>query len=578
MDRLTYFIVLFVFLNTQQIVSQESILVDETVFLHANTTTFVSGESLQYKIYCLKASDKTPSFISKVAYVELIDSEKKSVFKSKIALKNGTGNSDYFIPTSLSSGNYKLVAYTNWMLNTDISNFFTVDITIFNPYAAEALERTLVVEKNLKLKNSFKYDNFNKSSTTNKSITINLDKEIYKPRELVTLKIKSANSLFKDGNYSVTIVKMDELPTIKQADATDFITSQGSTSIDLYNQKNKIYVPELRGEIVTGKITAKNKIDQLENIAIALSVPGSSFDFKIVKTNTNGEFIFDLTPHSLNKQISLQIIGEEAKLYDIKLDKSPELAYSKLSFENSLFLPESSKKTLSNRSIASQIRNSYYASFKDSLLSPVLKTPFYYPTAKPYILDDFTRFKTLKETAIEIVKEIYLKQVDNNTFIHVNDPTIFPQLPEAALVLVDGMYLKNQNDLNKYSMKNVYKIEVIVGRYYLGPKSFNGLVSFTTFKNDFIPTENQNYVLNGAIVRPDQEKIYKKIEYSTLSQDKRIPDYRYQLLWEPNVSLSNDTTLLNFYTSDVTGKFQINMEGFNLNGQPISLFKDFEVN
>jgi len=57
---------------------------DETIFLSTNATTFVTGETLYYKLNCLKLSDKTKSNVSKIAYVELVDSDKKKVFKNKI--------------------------------------------------------------------------------------------------------------------------------------------------------------------------------------------------------------------------------------------------------------------------------------------------------------------------------------------------------------------------------------------------------------------------------------------------------------------------------------------------------------
>ncbi|HJY14314.1 MAG TPA: hypothetical protein VJ304_16075, partial [Flavobacterium sp.] len=115
---------MFVFINTQLISAQKIVTLDESVYVHANASTFVTGETLLYKIYCLKSSDKTPSIISKIAYVELVDSNKKSVFKTKIALENSYGQGDYFIPTTLKTGNYKLIGYTDWMLNKPTSDLF----------------------------------------------------------------------------------------------------------------------------------------------------------------------------------------------------------------------------------------------------------------------------------------------------------------------------------------------------------------------------------------------------------------------------------------------------------------------
>lgn len=567
---------MLVLVNTQLITAQKNSSLNETIFIHTNTTTFVTGENLLYKIYCLKSSNKRPSIISKVAYVELISSDKKSVFKSKIALKNGIGNSDYFIPITLNSGNYKLIAYTSWMLNKEITEIFTIDLTIFNPYKTNTSINSRFQKTDSVLVTSSSVNEPSKSTSKNKNLNVVLNKTIYQNRELVTLKIESIASFLEMGSYSLTVRKVDELPITKQKNSAEFSTLQTESFIDL--EKEKIQLPELRGEIVSGKISAKNKFENVANINVALSLPGKSFDFKIAKTNSKGEFIFNINQNALNNEVTIQIIGNSSQLYDILLDRPIGIDLSKISVKNEFNLSENLRKALNERSTASQIRNAYYDSFKDSVAIAKAESPFYDSTAKAYILDDFTRFKTLKETVTEIVTEMYLKQNGNNTFVHVNDPSVFPQLAEPALVLVDGLFQENQNDLSKYNMKHVYKIELISGRFYVGPKSFNGFVSFTTFKNDFTTVTNESYILKTTILRPEKEKIYNKVVYLDNTENKRIPDYRYQLLWEPHVTITSRESSFTFYTSDVTGNFEINLEGFTEKGEPVSIFKNFEVN
>lgn len=58
----------------------------ETIFLHSNTTTFLTGETLFYKLYCLNPINNKPSLISKIAYIELVDNEKQSFQKTKFIL------------------------------------------------------------------------------------------------------------------------------------------------------------------------------------------------------------------------------------------------------------------------------------------------------------------------------------------------------------------------------------------------------------------------------------------------------------------------------------------------------------
>ena len=80
-----------------------------------------------------------------------------------------------------------------------------------------------------------------------------------------------------------------------------------------------------------------------------------------------------------------------------------------LNFKNNLNFTETSIKDIEARLVACQIVNAY--STKDSLTTkPVNFIPFYNYNAKDYILDDYKRFPTFKETIIEIVPAVYFKE------------------------------------------------------------------------------------------------------------------------------------------------------------------------
>ncbi|HVM86720.1 MAG TPA: hypothetical protein VMT76_00935 [Puia sp.] len=106
--------------------------VQEKIYAHTNKAFYVAGEILWFKLYLVDATLNKPIDLSKVAYVEIINKNKKPVSQAKIAMKNGFGNGSFFLPLSLNSGNYKLRAYTNWMKNFSPNLYFEKDITIVN--------------------------------------------------------------------------------------------------------------------------------------------------------------------------------------------------------------------------------------------------------------------------------------------------------------------------------------------------------------------------------------------------------------------------------------------------------------
>ena len=104
----------------------------EKMYVHTNKSFYVAGEIIWLKIYDVDANFHKPIDVSKIAYIEIINKDLKPVLQGKISLKDGKGNGSFFLPFSLSSGNYKMRAYTNWMKNFSPNYYFEKDITIIN--------------------------------------------------------------------------------------------------------------------------------------------------------------------------------------------------------------------------------------------------------------------------------------------------------------------------------------------------------------------------------------------------------------------------------------------------------------
>jgi hypothetical protein len=550
---------------------------NESIFIHLNTTTLLVGEKLYCKLYCLNTTTNKQSTLSKIAYISLVNSDNQAIFTNKIYLDNGEGQGDFFMPTTLSTGNYKLITYTKLMLNKNESKKTETDLFIINPYVDN--ERSVVTNSSavaIKGNETAQKEVENTKNLKGDTFAIELDKKTKANREQITFKIKSLANTPKKGNYSLSVRKIDNLPNINQKNALEYQQTNETSSTHL--NKNLLYVPELRGEIITGTITNNKDSKELNNKTIALSIPGKSFAVKIVKTNQLGQFKFILDKDPNNSNVVIQIMENDKENYKIELDKDNGFNESELKFTNKLKLTLENKNTLEERSIANQIENAYYVINKDSIILPQKTDPFYHPLEKEYILDDYTRFPSLKETITEVLKEIYYRQTNNNYSIHIRDPHYdLKNFDEPTLVLVDGLVIQDINELFDYRAENIYKVSLVTGVYFYGPKAFNGIVNITTKNNDYQSKVTGNYILKTEIVRPLNKSIYYSPDYSNKTKYERIPDYRYQLLWLPKVTLSNTENPISFYTSDVTGTFEISLEGFTDQGIPVSLKDTFEV-
>lgn len=114
--------------------SMESPDDNERISLHTNSSFLLVGETLLFSVHCIHERTGVFSGLSSVAYVELVSEDAIPVLQTRIALKNGHGSGDFFLPSTIRTGNYTLIAYTNWMKNFPLDNFFQTNIVIVNPF------------------------------------------------------------------------------------------------------------------------------------------------------------------------------------------------------------------------------------------------------------------------------------------------------------------------------------------------------------------------------------------------------------------------------------------------------------
>lgn len=529
----------------------------EAIFVHTNIKTYLTGEMLYCKLYCLN-SDKKTSQISKIAYIELIDSNRKSLLKKKLNLENGLAFGDFFIPTTFKSGNYKLIAYTQWMLNGSRTHFFATDLAIINPF--ETPGENVSINKSTTL-----LPIVNSQTAVQKIAAIETDKKTYHNREKVTLRIKNAGTV--KGNYSLSVAKNIGVASMQNPENENFDVQKQSFS------NNEL--PELRGELLSGTLISKNGTLDISNKFVALSIPGRAFAFKISKTNPEGKFTFILDKEPLSAAAVIQVLDEHRDDYSIVLDeiKTPEL--SQLQFQTLVLSPDW-QNGIEQKSVANQIQNAYYSTKKDSLLNNENPPAFFHPNEKRYVLDDYTRFPTFRETVTEVLLELYTKKSGGKSSLHVRNPNVENEIYGQSLVLLDGLLIQDTNELYDYNPENVYAVDIISQPYLYGPKTFNGVVNIVTKNFDYETKAKGLFFQKLNLDRPEIKKQYYNPDYSSATALGRIPDYRYQLLWKPEITLENEQTI-SFYTSDVVGKYEIELQGFTENGQAVTLKNEIDV-
>jgi hypothetical protein len=497
----------------------------------------------------------------------MINERGESIFTHKINTNSGTGNGEFFIPTDIASGTYKLIAFTRWMYNRSATNYFNATLFIINPYTTKrenSLERVAQSE--------VESNNFDpKEEISTKGIITLTKAGTFKKREEVKIHLDSAK--LAGGNYSLSVYKKNNFQVPEKISIPN-LTEAYPANGNLKNTAEKSFLPELRGDLFRGKISTTNKKLSVANRSLAVSVPQENFQLKISNTNKEGTFYFNLDANQSIDNLYVQVLGENADQFEIELDSIPNFDYSSLDFPTLEISPDMESEIIS-RSIQNQVENSYYSIKPDTLKVLGKEEPFFgTKNIEEFPLDAYTRFPTVKETFIEVITAAKIRKDKNGKSVFgvyaKNSEAMFIS---SALLLVDGLYIENTEALMNYSASKIDRIKVVRNEYYYGSKIFGGVISIETKENDFVESYQSASLKKFDIIPIETSKNYYVVNYKKQDLD-RIPDFRRQLLWKPNLTNFQN---INFFTSDVDGDYIITLQGIDKYGKIVFDQKEFQV-
>lgn len=545
----------------------------ERIFVHYNSTLLFAGEYLYFKLYNLNPETGNLSRNSKLAYVELIGQDENKIFKQKVLLDNGRGQGDFFIPTNVPSGKYKLLAYTNWMRND--KTFFAGDLVIINPYRGDqsALSATSTGGSQMK-ENSSERSSLSSATSSERSdapLEISLEKDLFNRRERVAVKMEGA-----PGYYSLSVRIKDtvNLPNRFTSENFDHLFKNRKLN------KDSVYIPELRGNLISGRLVPVSpEATKLAGKKVAFSIPGENFIFKVATTDSRGRFYINLDDQLSTSEAIMQIIGQNSEDLEIKLDPSPQMDFPKLEFADFVITPQL-EEWIIDRSVYNQIENAYYSIKPDTLKAPEDQEPFYTVQPELYDLDAYTRFETIKETFVEIIKSSWISSGRNRSSeIVVRQPEGATNYYLPSLLLVDGVMVEDHDIFINYPAKAVKSIKILRSNFFVGSHIFAGIVDVKTIGGEFWKTHNSEKMQKIELDIPLPKRYYFKQSYKEGSPTAKetMPDFRTQLYWEPSLILNSKNDSLEFYTSNIPGTFELHLEGFTETGIPVSIKKEFSV-
>lgn len=341
------------------------------------------------------------------------------------------------------------------------------------------------------------------------------------------------------------------------------------------------FLPEAEGLTISAKTGGIINDAAGIRIPAVLTVADSNYIFRPAYTDETGNISFNVKDLYGNTDLIVQAVNPADSIFSFELlspyaDEFPSRSIP------TLLLNEKLTPELKNRSIAVQVEGAYQASRKFQSIAIVKDDvmAFYGKPDFRYLLDNYTRFVTMEEVIKEFVTGVRVRRNNDNfniRVLNIDQKNFFEKDP---LILIDGLPVFAPGKIMAFDPLKIKKIEVVNRRYFIGNFDYDGIVSLGTYDGDLA-----GYPLDPAAIVIDYDGLQQQRQFytplygsSATSASNRLPDLRNQLYWLPEVktSVANKTSC-DFWTSDLTGKFVIVVQGITKDGLAGSKITPFEV-
>ena len=293
------------------------------------------------------------------------------------------------------------------------------------------------------------------------------------------------------------------------------------------------FLPEYTGPIITGHVVNPSTNTPAQNIKAYLTVSGTPDQLYIAKSDSTGQLTFTTQRFYGLKEIVVQPNPQQDSTYRIDI-ASPFSERHPASHSLPFTLSEDARKSLIDNNINMQVQNIFAAKQLKEVYAPRIDSiAFYGKPTKAYLLDDYTRFPTMEEVLREYVGSIAVVKHQGKFDVKVFN---VDKLLGNPLILLDGMPVFDADKIFKYDPLKIRKLEMVTANYLYGPDYFNGIMSFSTYRDD-----RANFEIDPHAIVVDYEglqlmrKFYSPLYGSEEKSDSPIPDFRSTLYWNPDV-------------------------------------------
>jgi hypothetical protein len=535
---------------------------NEKIFVHVSQECLFTGEVMFFKIYCTSSLFPLTE-ISSISFVEFVSSDNKPVMRKRILLDHGEGSGEFEIPGTISTGTYCLLVYTSWMKNFGEESFFRKNILIINPYQPLPPSAGIADTASIKGRSdlSLMHDN---------SVNLRTEKEYFSKREIIKIVVgqTDANNNPLQG-LSVSVCR-------KGPSVNTISSGSGNPKHD-DSFPTKIFLPDHKGMVMSGKLTDLSG-EPKKNAALVLSFPGEGTNVKRTFTNALGEFNCLLNPGTGEEDIIFTLPDSETRL---SMDESFWNGFRNPHENRPVYIPEDAVSYLKQAFYNFQLQKLFMQpAFERVTSAPVTNDSavFYSKPYKTFILKNYLALDSIQEYFYELIPSVKFTKRRGGTEISVYDENITDYLRTRPGVFLDGVLLENGASILGIPVPDVDRITVLSSDYFYRDFEFGGIIDVHTKKSDFKSFGLQPDMLRLLVTKASKEEFrFLPADYSGSNHDKRKPDLRSLLFWEPWLKPEKKETAIQFWSGDVSGVYCITVSGITSGGNIVKCTKEIKI-
>lgn len=332
---------------------------------------------------------------------------------------------------------------------------------------------------------------------------------------------------------------------------------------------------------ISGKLTnLSTQIgDSFKNVII--SVPGKEAVFQYATTNRQGKFTFAVPIiESVNDLVIQPVEANHNTGIQIESTFSEKYATSGNHTVSSGLVVSSYIQKWSSNYQVSKIYGSSYLKLPEPVTDTISKQKRFY--GKPdieLVMDDYIKLPVMSEVFFELLPGVFLKNRRSVWEISIADPETNRIYDEPPLLFVDGIVINDASIIANMDPELVEKIDVIKERYLVGDFLFFGIVNVINRAGDFSNVTLPEYAVRLPYRITEPVNTFSSPDYSTAeTKQRRTPDLRNTMYWNPSIRPEHDDkATIEFWSSDYSCNYIIDIQGITDNGTRISLKKKLTV-